>query len=278
MARTLTVNWGTKYQTIDGFGAASAGNVPRLSSDLMNLFFTKAGLNLTFIRLQIYPDYSDCVTDQIFSTCVPSTGATLSTDDLDNARAAMRRRALLWATEWSPPAAMKSNGNFETGGSFLGGANNFTSLAAIHASFVTLLTGQYGIPIYAISPQNEPELSENYPSCVWTAQQIHDYIPYLVTALSNAGYSSTKVMIAEPGTWVNTYAATTMDDAAEAGDISILASHGYFSNASLLSYSNVTTQHKWETEVSDLKSYDESITSGLTYATEIHDWIIHRTS
>ena len=242
----------------------------------MDFFYTRQGIGLTLIRLKIYPNLSDCNADESPGTCVSvGSGPTLSTDDLANAQAAVARGATVWAAEWSPPGSMKSNGSFATGGAMLNGAANanFTSLASIQAAFITLLTGTYHIPIYAISPQNEPDVSTSYPSCTWTAQQIHDYVPYLAAALASAGYSSTKIMIAEPGTWVNTSAATAMNDAAVAADVGILASHGYFSSASLLSYSNVTSQHQWETEVSDFSTYDGTITSGLTYATEIQNWL-----
>jgi O-glycosyl hydrolase len=82
-----------------------------------------------------------------------------------------------------------------------------------------------------------------------------------------------KIMIAEPSGWVNTYAATAMDDPTVAAEVGILASHAYSGTASFLTYSNVTDQHQWETEVSDFNPYDGSITSALTYATEIDQWI-----
>ena len=272
----ITVNWASTQQTIDGFGAASGGNVPMLTAAQMDFFYTDAGIHLKFIRLDIYPDLADCNANEGSGHCVNvSSGATLAAADLANAQAAVARGALVWASEWSPPGSMKSNRKFLTGGAMENGTGNvnFTALAAIQVSFVNLMTGTYGIPIYAISVQNEPDVSTRYPSCTWTAQQIHDYVPYLSTALASAGYSSTKIMIAEPGTWENIYATTAMNDATVAADIGILAAHDYSGSAAPLSYNNITTQHQWQTEVSDLDPYDASIASGLTYATMIHDWL-----
>jgi glucuronoarabinoxylan endo-1,4-beta-xylanase len=272
----ITVNWAATQQTIDGFGAASGGNVPTLTAAQMDFFYTDAGIHLKFIRLDIYPDLADCNANEGSGHCVNvSSGATLAAADLANAQAAVVRGALVWASEWSPPGSMKSNRNFLTGGAMENGTGNanFTALAAIQVSFVNLMTGTYGIPIYAISVQNEPDLSTNYPSCTWTAQQIHDYVPYLAAGLASAGHSSTKIMVAEAGTWKNTYATTAMNDATVAADIDILAAHGYRSSAALLSYSNITKQHQWQTEVSDFNPYDGSIKSGLTYATMLHDWL-----
>ena len=273
---SVTVNWAATQQVIDGFGAASGGNVPILTPAQMDFFYTDAGIHLTFIRLDIYPDIADCNANEGSGHCVNvNSGATLAAADLANAQAAVARGALVWASEWSPPASMKSNRNFLTGGAMENGTGNanFTALAAIQVSFVELMTGTYHIPIYAISVQNEPDMSTNYPSCTWTAQQIHDYIPYLSRALAIAGHSSTKVMVAEQGTWENTYSTIAMNDATVAADVSILAAHGYRGKAVLLSYNNMTTQHRWQTEVSDFDPYDSSIKSGLAYATMIHDWL-----
>jgi glucuronoarabinoxylan endo-1,4-beta-xylanase len=272
---SITVNWASPRQTIDGFGAASAA-MPALTAAQMDFFYTAAGIHLTFIRLQLYPDLADCNEDKSPAKCLSvSSGPTLPAIDLANVQAAVARGALVWAAEWSPPGPMKSNRNFMTGGAMENGAGNanFTALAAIQVSFVTLMTGIYGVPIYAISVQNEPNESKDYPSCTWTSQQIHDYVPYLSSALRSAGYSSTKIMVAEPSSWENTYAATAMNDATVAADIGILAAHGYSGKAAPLSYANVTNQHQWETEVSDFEAYDGSIKSGLKYATEMHDWL-----
>jgi glucuronoarabinoxylan endo-1,4-beta-xylanase len=269
----ITVDWNTAHQTIDGFGAAINSDMGTLPSKLMDFFYTDSGAHLIFIRVHLYPDLADCEADDPAASCVSSANATISKSELANVQAAVARGALVWAAEWSPPGSMKSNGQFLGSGSFLGGTTNMTNLAAIQASFVTLLTGIYNIPIYAISPQNEPYVSQKYASCTWTAQQIHDYVPYLVTALTKAGYGSTRIMIAEQVTWSNSVSTTAMNDGTVAPMIGILASHGYGGSATPLRWNNFTTQRVWETEVSDFAAYDGSITSGLTYATKIHNWL-----
>ena len=168
---------------------------------------------------------------------------------------------------------MKSTDSFMTGGAFIGNPKNYAKLATIQAGYVALLTGTYGIPIYALFPQNEPDVSQSYPSCTWTPQQIHDYVPYLAAALSAVGYPKTKIMIAEAGIWVNTYAAVAMNDPTVAAKVGILASHGYGSAPSPLTYNNVTTQPLCQTEASDFTPYDGSIKSALSNATQIHQWL-----
>jgi glucuronoarabinoxylan endo-1,4-beta-xylanase len=269
---TIAINWGTQLQKIDGFGAASAGNVTTLSSSLMDFFYTNTGSNigLDWIRLQIYPDAAGCATDQgMPSDCVTvSSGPTVTVFDLANARAAVARGAKVIATEWSPPGSMKSTGVFYGPGNFLGNPTNYSTLASIQAQFVLLLAG-YGVPVDVISPQNEPDISTSYQSCVWTAQQFHDYIPYLSSALATVG-SKTQIAIPEMSGWNFSDATTTFNDATVAGLVGIIAAHDYSGTAGPTGLSNVISQHVWQTEVSDQNRYDGSMTSALRYATGIH--------
>jgi O-glycosyl hydrolase len=274
-AQAITINWGDGLQTIDGFGASSASINATLTSSQMDFFYTSSGIALDFIRIRIYPDFMDCSMNEAPDPCVEvSSGATLAKYDLVNAQAAAARGAQIIAAEWSPPGSMKSNGSFSGSGAFVGNDRNYSKLAAIQASFVTLLAGTYRLPLYAISPQNEPDVSQSYPSSTWTPQQIHDYIPYLTKALSAAGYSKTRIMIAEPGKWTNNYAAKTMNDANAASEVAILAAHSYNGSPSFLRYANITTQHQWQTEVSDFNAYDGSMKSALDYAIQIHHWLV----
>jgi glucuronoarabinoxylan endo-1,4-beta-xylanase len=144
------------------------------------------------------------------------------------------------------------------------------------------MTGTYGIPIYAISPQNEPNVSTNYPSCMWKSGQFNAYVPYLSAALAAAGYPNTKIMIAEPGHWNYNYMSYTMTNPVGA-EVGIIAAHAYAGGSppntpvylpTEFGWSYFTTQHIWETEVSDMHDkYDPSMVSGLTYALEIHNWL-----
>lgn len=277
-AQTATINGATTFQPIDGFGAASAF-IGLTNTSVINTEYSATGIGLKYIRTNIIPDQTSCG-EWSYGGCVASSGATIATADLTNVQAAVANGAVLWGSIWSPPNAMKANNNYAAGGAYNGGSTNNTNLAAIFVSWVNLMQGTYGIPVYAVSVQNEPDQSQAYPSCTWTAAQIHDFVPVLRTALDNAGLSAVKIMIAEPGHWINTYASTAMSDATVAPQVGVLASHGYSNTGSgpvnpptLLSYSNVTTQHQWETEVGDSNTYDGTMTSGLTYAQAIHQWL-----
>ena len=290
-ATTAAVNMSDVYQPIDGFGAAAI-NEGTIPSSVIDEEFSPTGIGLKFIRLQIVPDYADCVIAEPAGCVQVSSGATLTTADLENAQAAVAQGAVVWATLWSPPGNMKTNGKYSVGGTMIGNDTNYAALAAVEASFVGLLTGSYGIPIYAISIQNEPEVSTSYPSCVWGqasvsagpdgaasgAAMFAAFVPYLSRALAAAGYSSTKIMMAEPGHWDYDYMAYTMQQPELAPLVGIIAAHGYGGAPTAyppteFNYSHLTTQHMWETEVGDENAYDGSMVSGLKYAGYIHHWL-----
>jgi glucuronoarabinoxylan endo-1,4-beta-xylanase len=264
----ITIDWGTEYQEIDGFGASSAGNIPALTSAQADVFFRTLGYSL--LRIKIYPDFSECEADEGRGQCVKvASGPTLSSADLAIAKQAVAYGVTVWAAEWSPPGNMKSNHDFGTGGNMIGNTTNYAALANIQAAFVTMMAAN-GVPIYGISPQNEPDQSTRYPSCIWTGQQFHDYIPYLHGALAAAGHSEVKIIMPEEGEWNFYQAAETFNDSTTAAMADILAGHNYGGPGSALSLSHITTQHTWETEVSDFNNYDGTITSALSYAQQIH--------
>lgn len=78
-----------------------------------------------------------------------------------------------FASPWSPPAWMKSNGNL------CGGRINPDCFRA-YAEYLTRFVEAYrdeGINILAITPQNEPEyFPGSYPTCGWTAIQQRNFI------------------------------------------------------------------------------------------------------
>ena len=264
------MHWDSAEQEIDGFGAETASDI-QISPALMDFFYSDRGIDLTLIRVEVFPSVAECEDIYGKDHCVPSANATVLKTALANVRAAVSRGAMVWGTTGSPPGSMKSNRKWGTGGSFLGRTIDLTNYAAIQTSFVTLMAAN-GVSVYAVSVQNEPDVSLSHPSCQWTAQQIHDYVPYLSAALKRAGYGSVKIMIAEQSSWTNTLASVAMNDAATAAEVGILAAHAYGGRALRLPW-NMTTQHVWQTEVSDSNPYDGSIASGLIYATQIHNWL-----
>jgi glucuronoarabinoxylan endo-1,4-beta-xylanase len=242
------VDWNTTYQEIDGFGAASAF-VSSWSPAWADLFFsTNTGIGLSLLRSSIQPD------------------GTAPESDLMQYAAALGVR--VWCAPWTPPEADK---DFPT----LDGAN-FSSAynqpyADQLASFVLNMKTNYGVDLYAISVQNEPDyITSAYQSCGWNGQQIHNFVPYLSLALSNNGVGSTKIMVAEESDWRFDLAAQTFSDPITSNMVSIIAAHDY---SYICAQEYTGSLSLWETETSGFGGFDPSMTDGLFWADQIQSYM-----
>jgi glucuronoarabinoxylan endo-1,4-beta-xylanase len=263
---SCTVDWNEVYQRIDGFGASSAWKSSWTTNQADMFFSTNTGIGLSLLRNHIVPG-----------------GTTAETSIMQMAQA---RGARVWSAPWSPPAAFKGTNVLGVysldGGSYLGGAATNQAYANQLAGYVASMTNNYHVNIYALSVQNEPDSNTtNYESCVWTAQQLHDFIPYLSAALAASNVASTLIMLPESEHWqsnTNLY-TNAMNDAAVAALVGIIANHNYdgadfdtgttAAPAPLPSYGKAT----WETEVSTGAAFDSSMTDGLYWAGRIHQFM-----
>ena len=246
-ATNCVVKWTDTHQTIDGFGASSAWN-NGLTQAQMNMFYsTNTGIGLSLLRTRIQPD-----------------GTTIEGYAMQMAQS---NGARIWSTPWSPPAAYKDT-NSVNGGHFVS-ANNQAYANQI-ASYVLNVKNTYGVNLYAVSVQNEPDQSTTYESCLWTGQQMHDYIPYLYNALSNYGVSSTKILMPEFSSWNFNIASNMLADPVTSNMVNVLAGHDYDYTVSPVASGN---KRLWETEVSTFDNFDGSIGNGLYWAEQIHNFL-----
>src|ERR1017187_4676842 len=169
-----TVDWNNVHQRIDGFGASSGFSGITWSQAQANMFFsTNTAVGLSFIRTQIQP------------------GGTITASELGMAPKAQPIGAKVWSAPWGPQISFKDSGTLN-GGNFVS-ANN-QAYANQLAGYVATMKAS-NINVYAISVQNEPDFTTtSYASCAWTAQQIHDFVPYLSSALVASNVASTKIM------------------------------------------------------------------------------------
>ncbi len=91
----------------------------------------------------------------------------------------------LFASPWSPPAWMKTNGKMNNGGKLK------PECRGVWAEYFVRYIREYekeGIPIWGLTPQNEPEATQTWDSCVFTAGEQRDFIrDHLGPALERAG-------------------------------------------------------------------------------------------
>lgn len=261
------VDAGNVFQRIDGFGASSAWQSFWTTAQ-ESMFYSTASGNGTANNGSSF-SYNGIGLSLLRSRIAPG-GTTVENTIM---QAAQANGARVWSTPWSPAANFKSNGNVN-GGNFVSSTNNYQSYASQLAAYVVNMKRTYGVTIYALSVQNEPDAQvSTYESCNWSAQQIHDFIPYLHNALLASNVAATKIILPESQNWqdYSNLAVTAMMDSATSNLVSIVADHNYdgaSGPASLVK--NSYGKALWETEVALLSGSDSSITNGIYYAGRIH--------
>lgn len=291
LANNCLVDWKSSFQRIDGFGASSAWQSTWNQSEA-NLFFstnngllytnavgvasTNNGIGLSLLRSHIY--YATSTS----ATAVPST---IESSIMQMAQALGAR---VWSTPWTPAAGFKNTNDIYDsgkatdggidGGSYLGSGNNITNVnyASQLANYVVSMKNTYGINLYAISIQNEPDADvTSYEACQWSAGQIHDFVTNLYSALVAKGVGATKIILPEDENWSTNLLVAAMSDPAVSSDVGIVACHNYDGSPpentpvplSTLTNPNAAT---WETEVSILSGNDDSMANAIYWAGRVH--------
>ncbi|MBI2512109.1 MAG: glycosyl hydrolase [Opitutae bacterium] len=91
-------------------------------------------------------------------------------------KAAMAVRPALrcWGSPWSPPAWMKTNRHYSKGS-----LRWEPAILRTYATYLARWVEAYraeGVDIYALAPQNEPNILNVYPTCLWTAAQLREFV------------------------------------------------------------------------------------------------------
>jgi glucuronoarabinoxylan endo-1,4-beta-xylanase len=232
-------------QYIRGFGAA---NIlpwrPDMTADQVQKAFGAGQGQLGFSILRLRIPFTDNVSE--FSAQVPT------------AMLAESLGAIVFASPWTPPPAMKSNNNI------VGGTLNDTSYAAYAAhlkAFADYMGGN-GAPLYAVSLQNEPDASVTYESCSWNATQ------FLNFTKDNASAIGTRIMMPESQNFVHGLSDSTLNNSSAAAQVAIIGGHIY--GGGLGPYPLAVSKGKevWMTEHLVL---DTTWTAVLATGREIHD-------
>ncbi|MDO6356054.1 glycoside hydrolase family 30 protein [Caloramator sp. CAR-1] len=81
----------------------------------------------------------------------------------------------LFASPWSPPAWMKTNGEMNNGGKL---KEEFKNVWALYYAKYIKAMKEEGIDIWGITVQNEPEATQVWDSCRYTAEEERDFVKY----------------------------------------------------------------------------------------------------
>ena len=186
----IDVNDAVRYQRIQGVGGAMTDSsaylirrqlAPKAQAQLLNNLFSPSGAGLSMVRLPI--GASDYTADgQPYSYDDLPSGqsdpdlAHFSIDHDDAYIVPAMRDVLkinpstkIIATAWTPPAWMKTNDSYDNlgfSGHLLPG--DWPLLAQYFVKFVKAYAKR-GIPITAVTPQNEPRAPASYPSMSFAA-------------------------------------------------------------------------------------------------------------
>jgi len=199
---TIFLDDAKTFQTIVGIGGAitdaSAEVFAKLPPDkqrelIAAYFDPKAGIGYSLIRTNIH----SCDFSSASYTYVAENDKALATfniaPDLEH-RIPMIKQAMtksgsvgmtIYASPWSPPAWMKTNGNMLNGGELK--PEFADAWANYYIKFIEAYEKQ-GIPIFGITVQNEPAAVQRWESCIYTAEQERDFVKnHLGPALVKAG-------------------------------------------------------------------------------------------
>ncbi len=198
-------------------------------------------------------------------------------------------QVLFFASPWSPPGWMKSTGTM-IGGHLL--PEWYAAYAEYLVKFIRAYEGE-GIPIYAITIQNEPGVDRArekdpkwfYPSCHWTGRQERDFIrDHLGPALARAGMQ-TKIWCYDHNYNIQArgddpglaYPRTILGDPLAAKFVGGTAFHGYAGGAEGMSVFHrefpEATIHFTEGSVYGVKGGGELIEKLRNWACSYNAWV-----
>lgn len=135
------------------------------------------------------------------------------------------------ATPWSPPVWMKDNGS-SVGGSLK--PEYYPVYAQYFVKYIQQMQAE-GIPVDAITPQNEPLHPGNNPSMYMTAVQQGDFIKNNLGPAFQAAGLTTKIIVYDHNCDQPTYPLTILNDAAAKPFVNGSAFHLYAGDISALS-------------------------------------------
>ena len=197
---TTASKFGKANSGFIGFGVAITGSScynlslmePADRHKLLRRLYTEEGLNFQIGRLSVgASDYSA----EVYSYDDGSQDTSLARFSIERDKKyiipiikeilEINPNLKLFASPWSPPAWMK------TGGS-IGGGYMREKYLECYAEYLVKFIKAYqaeNIPVYAITPQNEPETDQNgkMPSCIWHPELEAKFIRLLRSKLVENG-------------------------------------------------------------------------------------------
>ncbi len=205
----IFVNPAKSFQTFWGIGGAltdaSAEVFAKLPAEKQDAFLkayydVNEGIGYTLARVSIH----SCDFSSASFTYVSDEDKLLKSFSIDHdqefripfikkAIAAAGGKLPIYASPWSPPPFMKSNGEMLHGGNLL--PKFYDAWALYYTKFIKAYEAD-GIPIWGITIQNEPMATQTWESCIYTAEQERDFLKnHLGPTMIREGLHNKKIVV-----------------------------------------------------------------------------------
>lgn len=319
-AGSITLRCNDLRQTIDGFGVGEADWADDVfifpqREQVLDALFSSEGLNVNILRGEIFPHYATGELQADFATA-SDTSLHVAQHPEKIERNDLLRRGQFWLTShvqqkypevrftfstWSPPAWMKegnratelypaSQGKLKS--------EHYQHYADYLADFCEAYN-KAGIPIYAVSPSNEPGYAAPWNSCLWTPQEMGDFIQHNLLPTLQKRNLKVKVLFGENPAWSTVFDRLKMISSADFvnnvlqthADMPekniIAAGHGYvlpdtiplpaeLRRTPIVPFEEAVKRNipMWVTEISDITPLDVSMEDGLRWATAFHEYLM----
>jgi glucosylceramidase len=207
---SVMIDASRRFQEIEGFGGAFTESAavtllampPDAQDEIMRACFDPArGLGYTLCRTHI----NSCDFSLGNWACDEAAGdVKLEHFSIDRDKKAIipmikRAQALaggrlrVFASPWSPPAWMKTNGEMNHGGKLR--PEYRQAWADYYVRFIREYKRE-GIDLWGLTVQNEPAAKQTWDSCLYTGEEERDFVrDYLGPTLERAGLGGVRLMI-----------------------------------------------------------------------------------
>ena len=194
-----------------------------------------------------------------------------------------RIKPIIYAVPFTPPAKWKDNNSPFNGGKLK--PEHYQEYAEYLADFVDYYHKILHVDIDVLSIQNEPGVAVYWASCIWSGEEMRDFLKIL-TPLIRARGLNTRMMSSEGTTWSGAYAhlEPILLDPDALKWLNIMASHSYLLplDPAREKFATASEQYKlpvWMSEMSliytSTSEYDDpTMKAALSIADYIHRDIV----
>ena len=207
----LMVNTERRFQTLEGFGAAfteaAAVTWAALPADqaqtlLRDYFDARQGHGYRLCRVHMNScdfalgnyAHADVAGDMALAHFNIDRDRQALLPMIKAAQAAAAAETIhMLVSPWSPPAWMKTNGQMNGGGKLR--PDCAAAWARCYVRFIEAYAAE-GVPVWGVSVQNEPDATQRWDSCIYSAEEERDFVrDHLGPTLAAAGLGHIKIVI-----------------------------------------------------------------------------------